>query len=129
MLCEADELTDYLPVSGSDSTECGGAHIKPVALWQSASGFVRNIVHGSDSVESANKEISLWFKPEELMTYTSCAFSWLYWAALQMSSLHSDTTHVSSSYCTVVWSTFIPVQTFHTVLQSPQLVTRPHPFC
>merc|ERR1719383_1281329 len=26
----------------------------------------RNICHGSDSVESANKEIALWFKPEEL---------------------------------------------------------------
>lgn len=38
----------------------------------------KNIIHGSDSVESANKEISLWFKPEELVSYTSCAFSWLY---------------------------------------------------
>ncbi|XP_072229872.1 nucleoside diphosphate kinase-like [Leuresthes tenuis] len=38
----------------------------------------KNIIHGSDSVESANKEISLWFKPEELASYTSCAFSWLY---------------------------------------------------
>ncbi|XP_047464520.1 nucleoside diphosphate kinase B-like [Mugil cephalus] len=38
----------------------------------------KNIIHGSDSVESANKEVSLWFKPEELTTYTSCAFSWLY---------------------------------------------------
>uniref|UniRef100_A0A8C5HU03 Nucleoside diphosphate kinase n=2 Tax=Gouania willdenowi TaxID=441366 RepID=A0A8C5HU03_GOUWI len=38
----------------------------------------KNIIHGSDSVESANKEISLWFKDEELVTYTSCAFSWLY---------------------------------------------------
>uniref|UniRef100_A0A3Q2NTS8 Nucleoside diphosphate kinase n=1 Tax=Fundulus heteroclitus TaxID=8078 RepID=A0A3Q2NTS8_FUNHE len=38
----------------------------------------KNIIHGSDSVESAKKEISLWFKPEELVTYTSCAFSWLY---------------------------------------------------
>ncbi len=26
----------------------------------------RNIIHGSDSVESANHEIALWFKPEEL---------------------------------------------------------------
>jgi len=25
----------------------------------------RNVIHGSDSVESANKEIALWFKPEE----------------------------------------------------------------
>ncbi|XP_024153905.1 nucleoside diphosphate kinase A [Oryzias melastigma] len=38
----------------------------------------KNIIHGSDSVESANTEISLWFKPEELVSYTSCAFSWLY---------------------------------------------------
>ncbi|XP_037547643.1 nucleoside diphosphate kinase B [Nematolebias whitei] len=38
----------------------------------------KNIIHGSDSVESANKEISLWFQPGELVTYTSCAFSWLY---------------------------------------------------
>ncbi|XP_030649298.1 nucleoside diphosphate kinase B isoform X2 [Chanos chanos] len=38
----------------------------------------RNIIHGSDSVESANKEISLWFKPEELVSYQSCAFSWIY---------------------------------------------------
>merc|ERR1719495_2453583 len=29
----------------------------------------RNIVHGSDAVESANKEISLWFKPEELVDW------------------------------------------------------------
>ena len=27
----------------------------------------RNICHGSDAVESANKEIALWFKPEELV--------------------------------------------------------------
>nr|4C6A_A Chain A, NUCLEOSIDE DIPHOSPHATE KINASE, CYTOSOLIC [Dictyostelium discoideum] len=28
----------------------------------------RNIIGGSDSVESANREIALWFKPEELLT-------------------------------------------------------------
>merc|ERR1712035_133650 len=38
----------------------------------------KNIIHGSDSVESANKEISLWFKDDELVTYTSCAYNWLY---------------------------------------------------
>ena len=26
----------------------------------------RNIIHGSDAVESAKNEIALWFKPEEL---------------------------------------------------------------
>uniref|UniRef100_A0A674DDA2 Nucleoside diphosphate kinase n=1 Tax=Salmo trutta TaxID=8032 RepID=A0A674DDA2_SALTR len=31
----------------------------------------RNIIHGSDSIESANTEINLWFKPEELCSYTN----------------------------------------------------------
>uniref|UniRef100_H3AA07 Nucleoside diphosphate kinase n=1 Tax=Latimeria chalumnae TaxID=7897 RepID=H3AA07_LATCH len=38
----------------------------------------RNIIHGSDSIESAEKEIKLWFKPEELIEYTSCAQDWIY---------------------------------------------------
>uniref|UniRef100_A0AAY5L5C0 Nucleoside diphosphate kinase n=2 Tax=Esox lucius TaxID=8010 RepID=A0AAY5L5C0_ESOLU len=38
----------------------------------------RNIIHGSDSVDSANTEISLWFKPDELCCYTSCANEWIY---------------------------------------------------
>ncbi|XP_066432999.1 nucleoside diphosphate kinase A1 [Eleutherodactylus coqui] len=38
----------------------------------------RNIIHGSDSVESAKKEIALWFKPEELTNYESCAKCWVY---------------------------------------------------
>ena len=38
----------------------------------------RNIIHGSDSVESANKEISLWFKPSELVSWTQAALSWVY---------------------------------------------------
>merc|ERR1739842_143908 len=38
----------------------------------------RNICHGSDSVDSAEKEIKLWFKPEEISSYTSCASSWVY---------------------------------------------------
>ena len=38
----------------------------------------RNICHGSDSLESAEKEIALWFKPEELVGWGSHANSWLY---------------------------------------------------
>ncbi|XP_038949634.1 nucleoside diphosphate kinase B-like [Rattus norvegicus] len=38
----------------------------------------RNIVPGSDSAESAEKEIGLWFKPEELIDYKSCAHNWVY---------------------------------------------------
>ncbi|XP_030836820.1 nucleoside diphosphate kinase B [Strongylocentrotus purpuratus] len=32
----------------------------------------RNICHGSDSVESADKEINLWFKKDEVMDYKLC---------------------------------------------------------
>ena len=38
----------------------------------------RNICHGSDSVDSANKEIALWFKPEELCSWDSCQKDWIY---------------------------------------------------
>jgi len=38
----------------------------------------RNIIHGSDSVESANREVALWFKQEELADYTPVATPWIY---------------------------------------------------
>ena len=31
--------------------------------------FNRTVLHGSDSVESAKKEIALWFKDEELISW------------------------------------------------------------
>jgi nucleoside-diphosphate kinase len=37
----------------------------------------RNIVHGSDSLENAKKEISLWFSDEELASYTRIDEVWL----------------------------------------------------
>ena len=38
----------------------------------------RNVIHGSDSVESAQREIALWFRPEELADYDVVAASWIY---------------------------------------------------
>ncbi|CAH1267430.1 NME2 [Branchiostoma lanceolatum] len=38
----------------------------------------RNLVHGSDSVESAKKEIALWFKDDEVVTYTAGNNEWIY---------------------------------------------------
>ncbi|XHF99181.1 hypothetical protein AWENTII_002689 [Aspergillus wentii] len=38
----------------------------------------RNVCHGSDSVESAQKEIALWFKPEEISTYKQASAAWIY---------------------------------------------------
>lgn len=39
---------------------------------------LRNIMHGSDSVESANKEIALWFKEEELVGWQPASKCWVY---------------------------------------------------
>ena len=38
----------------------------------------RNIIHGSDSVDSANHEIGLWFKNNELFNWQNCTDSWTY---------------------------------------------------
>ena len=37
-----------------------------------------NISHSKDFIESAKKEIGLWFQPEELVDYKSCAQNWIY---------------------------------------------------
>lgn len=36
----------------------------------------RNIIHGSDAAETANEEINLWFKEEELSDWTLCLTPW-----------------------------------------------------
>uniref|UniRef100_A0A1W7RA50 Nucleoside diphosphate kinase n=1 Tax=Hadrurus spadix TaxID=141984 RepID=A0A1W7RA50_9SCOR len=38
----------------------------------------RNIIHGSDSIESANKEIGLWFSNKELTKWQPALDSWIY---------------------------------------------------
>ena len=38
----------------------------------------RNLIHGSDSIESAEKEIGLWFKKEEVFEYKKCDHQWIY---------------------------------------------------
>jgi nucleoside-diphosphate kinase len=38
----------------------------------------RNVCHGSDSVESANKEIALWFSDAELCGWTDHSDAWVY---------------------------------------------------
>ena len=37
----------------------------------------KNIIHGSDSPESAEREIGLFFKQEELVTYTKSSNDWI----------------------------------------------------
>ena len=37
----------------------------------------RNLVHGSDSVESAQREVALFFKPEEILDYARSTDPWI----------------------------------------------------
>jgi nucleoside-diphosphate kinase len=38
----------------------------------------RNLIHGSDAIETAKTEIALWFKDEELVDWEPIRQSWLY---------------------------------------------------
>jgi nucleoside-diphosphate kinase len=38
----------------------------------------RNLIHGSDAIETAQKEIALWFKEEELTSWQPALTNWLY---------------------------------------------------
>ncbi|MCM1981384.1 nucleoside-diphosphate kinase [Lyngbya confervoides] len=38
----------------------------------------RNIIHGSDAVETAQREISLWFQDNELANWSPTLSSWIY---------------------------------------------------
>lgn len=38
----------------------------------------RNIIHGSDGAESAQREIALWFKSEEIAAFERAVDSWIY---------------------------------------------------
>ena len=38
----------------------------------------RNIIHGSDAIETAQTEINLWFNPKELVDWQSSITSWIY---------------------------------------------------
>ena len=38
----------------------------------------RNIIHGSDAPETAAQEIALWFKPEELASWTPTLMPWIH---------------------------------------------------
>lgn len=38
----------------------------------------RNIIHGSDAVESAEKEIALWFDEKELVAWKPATCDWVY---------------------------------------------------
>ncbi|MEO1431686.1 MAG: nucleoside-diphosphate kinase [Cyanobacteria bacterium J06632_19] len=46
----------------------------------------RNIIHGSDAVETAQKEISLWFSNDELVSWQPENMPWLYENAKELAA-------------------------------------------
>merc|ERR1712137_612961 len=58
--------------------ETDPAASKPGTIRDYSIQIGRNIIHGSDSVESANKEIALWFKEDELVNWGSHSADWIY---------------------------------------------------
>uniref|UniRef100_W5M2I6 Nucleoside diphosphate kinase n=1 Tax=Lepisosteus oculatus TaxID=7918 RepID=W5M2I6_LEPOC len=55
--------------------------IAPLLLWVVGGCCFylhRNVVHGSDSVESAQREISLWFRQQEVLCWEDCTERWIY---------------------------------------------------
>ncbi|KAL6947127.1 nucleoside diphosphate kinase [Hanseniaspora vineae] len=72
---------------GKDVVKQGRAILGATNPLNSAPGTIRgdfaidmgrNVCHGSDSVESAQREIKLWFKDEELVDYPLSGLSWIY---------------------------------------------------
>lgn len=72
---------------GKDAVKTGRSILGATNPLQSLPGTIRgdfaietgrNVAHGSDSVESANREIDLWFKKEELVDYKHALAGWIY---------------------------------------------------
>lgn len=72
---------------GRDACKTGRAILGATNPLASAPGTIRgdyaidvgrNVCHGSDGVESAKKEVALWFKPEEVIGWESAQKDWIY---------------------------------------------------
>jgi len=72
---------------GRDAVKTGRALLGATNPLASAPGTIRgdygidvgrNICHGSDSVENAKKEIALWFKEGEVLSWKSAQQDWIY---------------------------------------------------
>lgn len=60
---------DTNPLNALPGTIRGDFSHDNVELANDRKRPVRNVIHGTDDVEEASKEINLWFKPDELFSY------------------------------------------------------------
>mmetsp|Transcript_14729 Transcript_14729/g.21457 ORF Transcript_14729/g.21457 Transcript_14729/m.21457 type:complete len:154 (+) Transcript_14729:40-501(+) len=72
---------------GSNAVDIGRRLIGSTKPSESPSGTIRgdlgldvgrNIVHGSDSAESAKRELDLWFNQNETVSWSDSLINWLY---------------------------------------------------
>lgn len=73
--------------AGADVVKQGRTMIGATDPLKSAPGTIRgdlalvtgkNVIHGSDSCENAEKEIALWFKDGEVCEYEQVTAPWIY---------------------------------------------------
>lgn len=72
MTCASTSAGELTANGGACRGDAGGG------LTRVALRLLRNIIHGSDTLENAKMEIDLWFKPEEFVTFTPCAQTFIY---------------------------------------------------
>ena len=70
---------DFCIITGRNvsSTELSSSTRLPASPADARAPCVTQVIHGSDAVESAQREIALWF-PEGVCSYTAVAQPWIY---------------------------------------------------
>ena len=75
-----------LALEGHEAIGAVRAMVGATRPWEAAAGTIRgdyammglrNLIHASDGEETAKNEIALWFKPDELATYTRDLDKWV----------------------------------------------------
>jgi nucleoside-diphosphate kinase len=75
-----------LVLEGHEAIGAVRAMVGATRPWEAAAGTIRgdyammglrNLIHASDGEETAKNEIALWFKPDELATYTRDLDKWV----------------------------------------------------
>jgi nucleoside-diphosphate kinase len=89
-----DSLVEYITSSpvvvfvleGNEAIKVVRAMVGSTRPWEAASGTIRgdlammglrNLIHASDAPETAQSEIALWFKAEEITSYTRETDRWV----------------------------------------------------
>ncbi len=73
-------------LEGNEAIKVVRAMVGSTRPWEAAAGTIRgdlalmglrNLIHASDAPETAQSEIALWFRPEEVLTYTRDIDRWV----------------------------------------------------